>query len=403
MQFRYTVSTPTGQIVTGTTEAPSEEVAEEALWRAGYTIIRLEPAASRPRLDQIFPTLLGVKRRDRIAFTRQLATLLQAGVPLLPSLQLLAGQSDKAALAEALRQIGTAIQGGASLADAMAQHPDIFPSLYTRTVQVGERTGRLEIVLQQLVTHLAKEESVTSRLWAALVYPAFLFLLAGVVAFILTTVTLPPLLTLFAELQVSLPWTTRAVIVLAGFLGSHRGELALVSVGIVAVLWWYGRQPAGQYRYHHLALTLPLIGRINRATAIAHFARTMSLLLRAGLPLVEVMDLLLQATGNRVVRQALEQVRQELLTGAGLSRPLAANPLFPGLLVQMTRVGEETGTLENNLDIVATFYEEEADRTADALMNLLQPALIGLIGLLVAFLAVAVILPMYQILGSFGR
>jgi len=401
MQFRYIVFTKTGQMVTGVTEAPSEQVAEEALWRAGYIIAKMEAVRPLPSLRDLLRTLFAVKRQDLIIFSRQLATLLGSGVAILPALQLLADQVGNPTLRRALRQIAEDIQAGASFSEALARHPRVFPVLYQRMIQVGERTGQLEGVLRQLVVYMSKEEAVTRRITAAMIYPSLILALAAVVVTILITVALPAILGLYRELNVELPWTTRALMAISDFVQS-RGILLLMGlILLVAAISIYISQPTGRWQFHYLLLHLPVLGPVNLRSAISRLARTMSTLLRAGLPMAEVMDLLLQTTQNDVLRQATAAVQAQLLAGHGLSQPMSTQRIFPRLLVQMVRVGEETGTLDSNLETLADFYEEEADRAIATMTSLIEPALIIFVGLVVGFIAVSVIMPMYSIMGTF--
>lgn len=403
MQFKYVAFTKAGQMVTGVTEAPSEQVAEEALWRAGYIIARMEAVRPLPSPRDLLPTIFAVRRQDLIVFSRQLATLLESGVAILPALQLLADQVGNPILRQALRQVGEDIQAGASLSEALARHPRVFPVLYQRMIQVGERTGRLEAILHQLVTYMSKEEAVSKKVRGAMVYPSLVLALAAVVVTILVTVALPAILGLYRELNVELPWTTRTLIAISDF-GQKYGLFLLLGLVLLALaVSLYVRQPVGRWQLHYTLLHLPVLGPVNLRSAISRLARTMSTLLRAGLPMAEVMDLLLQTTGNDVLRQAVAAVRAQLLAGHGLSQPLSTQRIFPRLMVQMVRVGEETGTLDSNLETLADFYEEEADRAITTMTLLIEPALIIFVGLVVGFIAVSVIMPMYSIMGTFKR
>lgn len=403
MQFKYVVFTKTGQMVTGVTEAPSEQVAEEALWRAGYIIAKMEAVRPLPSLRDLLPTIFAVRRQDLIIFSRQLATLLESGVAILPALQLLGDQVGNPILRQALHQVSEDIQAGASLSEALAKHPRVFPVLYRRMIHVGERTGRLEGILHQLVTYMSKEEAISKKVSSAMVYPSLILALAAVVVTILVTVTLPAILGLYRELNVELPWTTRALIALSDFVQKYGVFILSGLILLIAALMLYIRQPLGRWQFHYLLLHLPILGPVNLRSAISRLVRTMSTLLRAGLPMAEVMDLLLQTTGNDVLRQAVAAVRAQLLAGHGLSQPLSTQRIFPRLVVQMVRVGEETGTLDNNLETLADFYEEEADRAITTMTSLIEPALIILVGLVVGFIAVSVIMPMYSIMGAFKR
>lgn len=400
MQFKYTVLTKAGQTVTGVTEAPSEHVAEEALWRAGYTIARLEAIRPAPSVRELLPSLFAVQRQDIIIFSRQLATLLTAGVAILPALQLLADQVSNSTLRLALLEVTEDIQSGTSFSEALSKHPDVFPVIYYRMIQVGERTGQLEILLRQLATYMGKEEAIGKKIQGAMVYPAIVLTLAVGVILLLLTVALPAMMGLYAELKVELPLPTRILLGLTNF---TRDYGVIVFIGLIvlgAATVMYTRTTTGRWQFHYFLLRMPALGAVNLKGSISRFARTMSILLRAGLPLTEVMDLLLQTTQNDVIRNALIEVRAQLMTGLGLSVPMGGQRIFPKLLVQMVRVGEETGTLDSTLDTLADFYEEEADRAISTLTALIEPVMMMFVGAVVGFIAISVITPMYSIMGS---
>jgi type IV pilus assembly protein PilC len=233
-----------------------------------------------------------------------------------------------------------------------------------------------------------------------MVYPAVILLLAVGVVILLVTVALPAMMGLFVELKVELPWTTRLLLAVTNFARDYGTVTFLAVLALVAVLAVYIQMPAGRAQWHLVLLRIPVIGGVNLKGALARMSRTMAILLRAGLPLAEVMELVMQTSGNVVVAQALGGVRDELLAGRGLSAPLSRQKFFPRLLVQMVRVGEETGTLDGNLETLADFYEEETDRAISTMTSLIEPAMLLFAGGVVAFIAVSVIMPMYSIMGS---
>jgi type IV pilus assembly protein PilC len=400
LRYKYTVLTRAGRTLHGYTEAPTEHAAEEALWRAGYTIAKLEGQRPLPTVSELLPSLFAVSKRDLIIFSRQMATLLGSGVAILPALQLMSEQVSNSSLQRALSAVVDDIQTGSSFSDSLSKHPDIFKVLYYRMVQVGERTGRLELVLRQLSVYMEKEDAIVRKVQAAMIYPSVLLLLAFGVVILLVTLALPAMMGLFTELKVELPLSTRILLGITGFVHDHGVTVAILAV-IAGVLLFLGLQtPQGRYRWHAIMLRVPVLGPVNLKGALARFARTMSTLLRAGLPLVEVMDLVMLTTENLVVTKALGRVRGDLLAGKGLSAPLAAQGIFPRLLVQMVRVGEETGTLDSNLETLADFFEEEADRAIATMTALMEPAMIIFVGGIVGFIAISVVTPMYSIMGS---
>ncbi len=399
MLYKYVAFAPSGEQVIGSVDAVSEEVAERTLWDWQYKIVLLQPVRSLPRLDEIVPSLFGVKPRQIINFSRQLATLVESGIALLPAIDLLRQQS-RGLLARVLGEITRSIKDGAPFSAAVAEHPNIFPPIYSRLMEVGERTGSLETVLRQVALHIEKEQVILKRVRGAMAYPAFVLLLAVVVVGILVTSALPPLISLFDEFDSELPLPTKMLLTVSSFATAYKMHM-LVGVAIaVAAVVWYVRQPSGRRRLDLLLARAPLIGPINVQANVSRFSRTMAMLLRAGIPLSNIMELVLQTTENQIVREELVQVRDELLRGEGLSGPMAKSRLFPSMLSDIVAVGEETGALDTNLETLAEFYANEVDERVSALTSMIQPAMTLVIGLVVAFIALSIIMPMYSIMGN---
>jgi len=400
MPYKYVAYTKTGERVQGMVDATSEALAEEVLWQSDYIIASLRPARPGADLAQMMPTFFGVKPRDLIVLSRQLATLVESGIPILSGLQMLGEEVGNKTLSRALQAVIEDVREGESLSGALRKHPQVFPSIYSRMIEIGERMGNMEGILRQLATYMEKRESLTRKVRGAMAYPAFILLLAIGVVFLMINFTLPGIMGLFSEFEADLPITTRILITITNFTTTHQSSILAVAVSTVALVSLYVRTPIGRRQRDLLLLKIPVIGSINIQSSISQLCHTMSILLRAGLPMSEIMDLIVQTMGNVILRGALERVRTEMLQGHGLSRPISQEQIFPSLLVQMVRVGEETGALDSNLETLALFYEEEADRKINALTGMLEPALMLFVGGLVGFLAVSVIMPMYSLMGT---
>ncbi len=406
MQFRYEIYLAySGRTERGVLEAESEKAAEQQLWQQDCVILTLEPLPARSRqaagsdmsLATLMPTFFGVKTGQITMFTRQLAALLHAGVGLLPALSVLTEQAS-GAMKPVLKGLVRELQSGASLSQAVARQGDAFPPFYERMLRVGERSGNMDLVLKQIALYMEKEQSVIARVQRALAYPLFLLAAsAGVVAVILTF-ALPALTTLYDQFSAQLPLPTRILIRVTSFARDNGLILLLTLILLMLLALLYLQSRSGRLALDHALLRLPLIGPINVRSILARYTRTLSLLLRAGIPLVEIMDLVEATVGNRVARRALASVRRDVLRGQAFSAALAAQPLFPPLLAQMARVGEETGNLEANLEAVADIYEQETDRAISVLTGMLEPALTIIMGLVVGFIAVSTILPIYSIM-----
>jgi len=292
------------------------------------------------------------------------------------------------------------IQQGSSFAEAISKHPQAFPPIYSQMVKVSEQAGNLEVVLRQVARYMEREKAVLKKASRAMVYPAFLLLLAMVVITFMVVFTLPPLLDMFAEFEAELPITTKLLVGVGDLVGAYKFYMAAAIIGIVALAVWYVRRPAGRKKLDRLLLRTPLIGQITTLREMSHFSHTMSILLDAGLPMPEIMDSVAQTSRNRVVREAVEDMRRQMLQGRGLFACMDTKDMFPPLLVQVTKVGEQAGTLAGDLMAAADIYEQEVDEKVNTLFSVLQPVMLVSLGLIVAFIAISIIMPIYSIMGS---
>ncbi len=397
MAYAYTAYSPDGQRVTGELDAPNERVAEEILWRQNYTIVSLREIAeggNRSLFSMRLPT------RDLIVFARQLATLIESGIPITRGLQLLQEQTRNKRFARVLSDITLDVQQGRFLSEAIMRRQNAFPPLFGRLIEVGERSGNLETVLRQVANYMEKEQELVRRVRGAMAYPAFVFLVAVGVVLLMLTFALPPLMSLFESFEAELPLPTRILLALTNFFAAYKLYIGLGALGAIIILILFLRTEAGRLVFDGLILRVPLIGRIVIEGAVARLCRTTSSLLRAGISLPEILEMVIRTQSNRVLRNNLADVHTELLQGQGFSGPLARRKIFPRMFVQMVRVGEETGSLDTNLETLAVFYENEVDRAVSALTGALEPAMTIFIGLVVGFIAVSVIMPMYSLMGA---
>lgn len=400
--FQYVAYNPDGQKIEGSIEATAEKAAEDLLWGMNYTVITLRKMQPRRSLGEIVPSLFGVKKRELIIFSRQLATLIESGIPIVRSLQLLGEQVGNKSFERTIREMTDALRTGTSLSEAVSQHPQIFPPLYSRMIEVGERTGNISLVLRQVATHMEKEDAIVRKIRSAMAYPAFVFSAAIGVVVLLIVVALPPMMDLYKAFDTELPFPTRVLMAITDFTSANGMPLSISGVALLLFTVWFGSTSAGKRVKDILMLKIPLIKTITIEGAAARISRTMSVLLRAGLSLPEILSMSARTMGNSIISGAISEVRDEMMQGHGLSGPLSKHKVFPGMLVQMIRVGEEAGTLDDNLETMANFYEEEVDRAVESLSSALEPALMLFIGGLVGFVAVATIMPMYSIMGAVG-
>lgn len=400
MAYRFLAYDAQGQPVRGKLDLPTEEAVEQYLWRQRYTVVEIAPTRERPDLTELFPTFLGVSTQQVVTFSRRLSTLLRAGIPLLQSLRILHEDASSGRLRRVLARIMEELQEGKSLAQALDDWPRTFPKLYVELVRVGEETGNLDEVLAQAAEYLEREVALRRKIQGALAYPLLILTIAAGLVALVVTVTLPRLIDILASLSVDLPLPTRLLIGFTQFVNNNRSELTLgLALGLIAVAWFVNTRPGRRIK-DRLLLKLPLIKVAVLEGDLSRVSRASALLLGAGHPLPDVISIGQEVSGNVHLQDAYGRVRQGLIRGEGMSRPMAKEGLFPVMYVQMIRVGEETGTLETQLLYMAGFYEEETDRAVAALTGALEPALVIFVGGVVAFIALSIVMPLYSLLGG---
>lgn len=401
MTYKYRVYSTDKKIIEGKIDVASENMAEVALYQAGFrNVISLEEVTPGVNLEKLLPSFVGVKIRDVIEVSNQLATLIQAGIPLLSALKLLGGQATKSAMKKLYNGLTEEIQAGNSLSQALGKYPQAFSNTYCQIIKASEQAGTLEAGLKQAAKYLEKRAYANQKIKRAMMYPIFVLLMAIGVAFLLITIALPPLMDLFGSLDADLPWTTSTLVNTANFFKANSLALLVAVLAIILLIISLSRLQAVKLARDKLLLKIPVIGKIIIERSMALFCQTASMLLQAGLRLPQIIDIVVQTNRNQILRQAFKNVRDRLVQGEGLSQPMSENAIFPPLLVEMTVVGEKTGAMDATLGTLADFYEQEVDRKIDSLISMIEPALTLAIGGLVIFIALSMITPLYSILKS---
>jgi len=401
MAFKYQAYTPDKKIVQGTIEVTSEGMAEDALYRAGYQyILNLRETSAAFNLERFLPTLFGVRPQEVIDFSNQLATLLDSGVPILTSLQLLGGQSARKPLKKIIHGIIEEVKGGNSLSQALGNHPNYFHDTYRQVIRASEQAGQLGTGLRQAALYMEKQLITGRKVKRAMVYPAFILLMAIAVTILLITVALPPLVSLFQSVGADLPLVTRGLIGTGSFL-LDNGLYVLAGI-ILVIIAGFGllRLPSVRLARDGFWLKLPLVGRVIIERSLQHFCQTAAMLLNAGLHLPLILEIAIQTSRNQVIRRALGKVRERLVQGEGLAEPLAESELFPPLLAEMVAVGEKTGSIDTTFATLADFYENKVGRRIDGMIAMIEPVMTVIVGIVVIFIALSMITPMYTILRS---
>ena len=352
------------------------------------------------------PVLAGlkpsIKSADITQLTRQLATLLKAGIPLLQALDIISEGFDNATLRELLQGLQQSIAAGTSLADALRKHPRCFDELYCNLVAAGEQAGALETLLERVAIHREKSEQLKARIKKAMTYPITVLIVASLVTGVLLVHVVPQFQSLFAGVDGKLPGFTLQVIALSEFMQRAWWGVAL---GLLAAGFGlrhaYHALPAFQLWLDAGLLKVPVAGKLLRKSAVARYARTLSTTFAAGVPLVQALDSVAGATGSGPFRQAIEHMRHDVSTGMQLNQSMAVSGLFPGMAIQMTAIGEESGTLDRMLEKVANQYEADVDTLVDHLTSLMEPLIMVVLGGIVGALVIAMYLPVFQLGSAF--
>ena len=403
LTYRYIATTRQGVLVKGNIKAPSEIAAERLLIAKGYIPQHVEAAPSMFSLEEAFPTFFRVKPRDVIIFSRQLATLLRSGISLLPALEILQGQvGSSRAFNSILGSIINDLRSGGSFSASISKYPKAFNEVYCRALGVGEETGNLETILNRMADYLEKQVALMQKVKKALSYPVIVMGVGVAVIFLLITVVMPQLLDMFVALNVELPLPTRILIAVTELFTNYTLHIVVGGAVLGALGLWLVKQPAGRRILDRVRLTIPLLGPPSLLSELGRFARTLSVMMSAGLKLQETMELLSQSSTNMVFRDALNKVNERLLLGEGLAEPMSHVSLFPPLLVQMVAVGEESNTLDFTMGVVADFYEAAAEEKTAYMVGMIGPISTIGIALLVGFIAMSVLMPMYTLTGAIG-
>ncbi len=400
--FEYKALTATGKAVQGLKEAESPKTLRAVLKRDGIFLTEVlgeqQVKAQQAREVNVRRWVLGrVSAQDLAIATRQLAVLVHAGIPLVESLNALVEQVEHERLKRVVSDVKQRVNEGSSLADALGAHPKVFSTLYMNMIRAGETSGALEVVLFRLAEFTESQARLRSKIRGTLAYPAAMLVIGAVIMGILFTVVIPRLVRIFEDTKATLPWNTRALIAFSSFASSYWWALVLAAVLSVWGFRRWLRTPAGRARWDRWVLRAPIFGSLVRQIAIGRFARTLSTLLRSGVPLLTAMDIVKNIVGNTRLADVIESARVAIREGESIAAPLKRSGEFPPLVHHMVAVGERSGALEDMLKNVADTYEDQVETMVQALTSLLEPLMIVAMGGVVAFIVLSVLMPILQI------
>jgi type IV pilus assembly protein PilC len=396
--FTYQGTNKAGTKVTGERNANTKDELKASLRREQINVSKLSEKGKEFSIPSFGS---GVDSKELAIFTRQFSVMIDAGLPLVQCLEILAGQQENKTFQKILNGTRASVEGGSTLSAAMKQYDKVFDALYYNMVEAGETGGILDTILQRLSSYIEKNVKLKRAVKSAMIYPIAVLGIAGAVIILLLWKVVPIFITLFNGLGVDLPLPTRIVIMLSNFVGSIYGLLILVFfVGIIfALKFWYGT-PQGRYAIDSVLLKLPLIGILLRKIAVARFTRTLGTLISSGVPILEGLDITARTSGNAVVERAITQTRKAVEAGRSLVEPLKETDVFPGMVTQMIGVGEQTGAMDAMLQKIADFYEDEVDAAVKDLLTAMEPIMIVVLGVVVGGIVISMYLPLFSLIGK---
>ncbi|MDQ4122831.1 MAG: type II secretion system F family protein [Acidobacteriota bacterium] len=391
------------EMVSGEREAASQDALRQLLRREQIIMTSASEKAAAVNLPKVRKKKK-VKAKELAVFTRQFSVMIDAGLPLVQCIDILAGQQQNAFFKEVLNQVRQDVEEGATLAAALSKHPKVFDNLYTNMVEAGETGGVLDIILQRLATLIEKMVKLKRSIVSASIYPAAVVLVAIAAVTIIMIVVIPQFEQIFMGLLgpgKQLPLPTRIVMAISGFLAGWGG-LALFAtlIGTATGTFYYYKTPKGRWQLDSLLLRLPIFGMILRKIAVARFSRILSTLLSSGVPIMQSLEITARTAGNVIVEDAILKVRAGVERGESFVEPLRATDVFPDMVSQMIGVGEQTGALDAMLGKIADFYEEEVDTAIADLLAMIEPALITFLGITIGSIVISMYLPLFMLIGE---
>ena len=397
VEFRCRLASPNGEIVEGVYAAENESRLRHELEEKGLYVLSLQPKHAIAGVSIRLPQRHGVNTREFLVFNQELATLLRAGMPLVQSLDLLKSRVTSPTFRTMLNDVHEKVRSGTALSDAFAAHGDIFPRVYTASLFAGERSGNLDAVLRRYVEYTKIIATVKRKTISALVYPAILITLAlGLVSLIVLKVV-PAFSDFYGSFGADLPFVTQVIVSVSEFIRGQFWIIVTVLVAVVTLTVGWVRQPGQKARFDHLILGIPLLGDVARKFATSQMSRTLATLLGGGLPLVNALDIAARSVGNQYMAGQLDVVGVRVREGESFAAALEARGVFPEVAVKMAEVGESTGALQDMLNTVADFYDEEIATNMERFVTLVEPVLLVIMGIVIAGLLLALYMPLFQL------
>ncbi|PYO66468.1 MAG: pilus assembly protein PilC [Gemmatimonadetes bacterium] len=396
--FQYTARTLKGDLVNDKIDLPSRDDVIAHLRKNRMVVVQVRAAPREFKLSFKFGG--GVKTRDIVVLTRQFATMINAGLPLVQALDILAQQTENKILADVTRQVVYDVESGHTLADALRKHPRAFSDLYVNMVAAGEAGGILDTILVRLAQFLEKNDAIVRKVKGAMVYPAVILSVAVIAVSVLLIFVIPTFQNMFASVNLELPLPTRIVIGMSNLLKNYWWAL-LGALGVIAFgVNQYYKTPPGRLQIDAMLLKLPVLGDVLRKSAVSRFTRTLGTLISSGVSILDGLEITARTAGNMVIHNAVMESRASIAGGETIAQPLAKSKVFPPMVISMIAVGEQTGGMDEMLSKIADFYDDEVDAAVGTLLSLMEPIMIVVLGVVVGGMVVAMYLPIFDMVNA---
>ena len=399
--YKWVAETKKGKVLKGELEAGDERIAQLQLKRRNLTIkkIKVKPKDLFANVAFFQPKITA---KDVVIFTRQFSTMIDAGLPLVQGLTILAEQTENKTFQNVLKRVTKDVEGGSSLAEALKKHPKVFDGLYVNLVAAGEIGGILDTILQRLAAYIEKAEKLKTRIKGAMTYPIIVVGVAVLVIAVILIFVIPVFQEMFSSFGKALPVPTQIVVNMSDFL---KGNIHYVIVGFIVFVFAfkkYRNTKKGRKQTDALALKLPVFGNLLKKSAVARFTRTLGTMISSGVPILDALEIVAKTSGNVVLEEIIYEVRSSIAEGQTIAEPLSEADIFPRMVVQMISVGEATGALDTMLNKIADFYDDEVDAAVEALTSMLEPLLMVFLGGAIGGLVIAMYLPIFQMAAAMG-
>jgi len=399
--FVYTALDPSGKTIKGKVEAENEQLLLSKLHEQRYHVLSVSQTRVRGAKVTVSKTSgKKVKLNAMVIFSRQLATMIDAGIAIVRCLDILEGQTKEPALRAVIAQCKKDVKGGLSLTDAFSKHPNVFSRLYVNMVKAAEAGGILDKILERLSVFLEKEQEIRGKIKSAMIYPILVLVFATIMVIVMFIVVLPRFKEIFESMNVEMPPATKALFAMSDFLtGYWYILLGMIIAGFFGYRW-YSSTEKGAWQIDMLKLKAPVIGVLVQKMAISRFSRTFATLIASGVPIMRSLEIVCETAGNKVIARAIDNARNAIREGQKISAPLLQSGMFPAMVTHMIDVGEETGRLSEMLAKVSDFYDQEVDNAVKGLTSMIEPCLIVVMGGLVGFIAISIMAPIFKLISS---